>query len=134
MLDKICGSPYFNEGYLVDSTSQNKVTPIIGLIDLNEAKAAAGIGYVLASLPLDLDTNSSCVVGEHERSDLAYMPIVQSEAGYQFNGDAIKSPIEVRVINPTVGATQYGDILNRHYEVQTEVAADIVHPADSMWE
>ena len=135
ILPSIGGNPYFNGNYLVDDTSQNKVSSVVELTHLNGALASTNLDYALAFLPLDLETNWSCVMDEHVMGDLAYMPIAydESEEKFKFNGSAIKSPVEVRVIDPTIGATRYGDILNRHYEVQTEVVADIVHPEDAMW-
>ena len=128
ILGDLDGYSYINGNYLVDKTTNNSVHFVVGLGDLNNNISTTALNYAIARIPTDIGTNTSCIFDNHELSEAVYIPIRVDSGGIAFNGPAIKAPVPLRVVDPTVGGTLYGDILNRHYEVQTEISAEICKP------
>lgn len=127
---------YLNGNFLVDATSGGSpsVTWIVNLMDAANADIGE-LQYAMATIPLDLWNGAEAKrlnsIDEYEFSKRVYIPLENTLGeGLSINGDARYSPTAVRVLSPTSWAEKYGDILNRHYEVQTEVLAELVQPDD----
>ena len=124
---------YIDNNFLVDATDDStpSVDWVINMVDVDYGDVG-DLQYGIAKVPLDLMDGTAAKrfnsIYEYEFSKQIYIPFTVDGLG-----DAIYTPTTVRVLPPTSGAEKYGDILNRHYEVQTEVSADIVRPSDAMW-
>ena len=83
-------------------------------------------GYCLTTVPENVGSLTEITsLDDFQYSDQLYIPLRKRGTTYSVFDNPQACPAEVRVAPPDQqGSKEYGDILNRHYEVQMEIAVD----------